>query len=90
MDERVTRTETVSYADRMEPRTGRVVNGAIVLDDAAGLVEGAAITVWIADADETFVETDEELAEIDRGLASLEDGQLVDARSFLAELRREE
>lgn len=90
MDERMTRAQTVGYAHRMEPRTGRIVDGAIVLDDSEGLVEGATITVWIAGPDASFVETDEELAEIDRGLASLEDAQLLDARSFLAELRRGE
>jgi hypothetical protein len=90
MDERMTRSRTVGYADPVEPRTGRVVDGAIVLDDAEGLVEGAAITVWIAEAESSFIETDEELAEIDLGLAALEGAELVDARSFLAELRREE
>lgn len=90
MDEQLTRAKTIGYAEEMGPRTGRVVDGAIVLDDPAGLVEGAAITVWIAEADGSFVETDEELAEIDRGLAQLDDAELVDARSFLAELRREE
>ncbi|MCA9650321.1 MAG: hypothetical protein KC501_10455 [Myxococcales bacterium] len=33
----------------MEPRAGRVVNDAIVLEDSDDLTEGAAVTVWIGD-----------------------------------------
>ena len=76
----------------MEPRTGKVVNGAIVLeDDGAGdLVEGASVVVWIGDPQEPVVASDEDLALIDRGRQSAARGNFLDARAFLRELRHGE
>lgn len=71
----------------MEPRVGRVVNGAIVLEDGGDLTEGAEVTVWIGDSTKPVVVSDEELELIDRGLEEAERGELVDARSFLQQLR---
>ena len=71
----------------MEPRVGRVVNGAIVLEDGDDLTEGTAVTIWIGDSTKPIVVTDEELELIDRGLEEAARGELVDARSFLQQLR---
>jgi len=71
----------------MEPRVGRVVNGAIVLEDGDDLTEGAEVTVWIGDSTKPVIVSDEELELIDRGLEEAARGELVDARSFLQQLR---
>lgn len=73
----------------VEPRAGTVVNGAIVLDDADGLVEGASVTVWIGEATDDVSVSDSELELIDRGQQAAARGELLDARAFLMELRRE-
>jgi hypothetical protein len=73
----------------MELRTGRVVNGAIVLDDGDDLVEGAAVVVCIGDPHEPVRATDEELEALRKGQAQAQRGELIDARAFLRELRRE-
>ena len=72
----------------MEPRIGKVINGAIVLQDGGGLVEGAAVTVWIGDPSEPVDATDEELELVRQGRAAAARGEVVDARAFLDELRR--
>lgn len=66
---------------------GRVVNGAIVLEDGDDLTEGAEVTVWVGDSTKPVVVSDEELELIDRGLEEAARGELVDARSFLQQLR---
>ena len=73
----------------MEPRTGRIVNGAIVLDDGEGLVDGTSVTVWLGDPGEPVSVTDSELEQIDQGQAAAARGELLDARAFLRELRRQ-
>lgn len=73
----------------MEPRAGTVVNGAIVLDDADGLVEGAAVTVWIGEPSDPVTVSETELELIEQGEQAAARGELLDARAFLAELRRE-
>lgn len=65
------------------------MNGAIVLDDADGLIEGASVTVWIGEPPEPVTVSDAELQLIDEGLQAAARGELLDARTFLAELRRE-
>jgi predicted transcriptional regulator len=65
------------------------VNGAIVLDDADGLIERASVTVWIGESPEPVTVSDAELELIDEGLQAAARGELLDARTFLAELRRE-
>ena len=42
----------------MEPRVGRVVNGAIVLEDGDDPTEGATVTVWIGDSTQPVVVSD--------------------------------
>jgi len=73
----------------VEPRAGTVVNGAIVLDDAEGLVEGASVTVWIGESTDPVTVSDSELELIDEGRQAAARGELLDARAFLAELRHE-
>lgn len=73
----------------MEVRTGTVINGAIVLEDKGELEEGASVTVWVGDAHDPVRATDEELQLISAGKAAALRGELIDAREFLRELRRE-
>jgi hypothetical protein len=73
----------------MEPRLGRVINGTIVLAEPDGLPEGSAVTVWIGDPHEPVEVTDEELRLIREGQKARSRGELLDARAFLEELRRE-
>jgi predicted transcriptional regulator len=73
----------------MEPRSGVISNGAVLLDDADDLVEGARVTIWIDEPSEEPVTLDEEeLAAVDRGLREVAAGQVLDAREFVEELRR--
>lgn len=72
----------------MELRTGRVVEGAIVLDEDDELEEGAAVAVWIGDPKRSVRATDEELELVRKGVAEAERGELVNARAFLRELQR--
>ena len=73
----------------MEPRHGKVINGAIVLEEDVGLVEGAAVTVWIGDPSEPVDATAEELALIRRGEQAVARGEVLDARTFLEGLRKQ-
>jgi hypothetical protein len=73
----------------MELRTGRVVKGAIVLDEDDELEEGAAVAVWIGDPQQSVRATDEELELVRKGVAEAERGELVNARAFLRELQRQ-
>jgi hypothetical protein len=72
----------------MELRTGRVIKGAIVLDEDDDLEEGAAVAVWIGDPQRPICATDEELELVRMGIVEAERGELVDARAFLRELQR--
>lgn len=72
----------------MEPRVGRVVNGAIVLEDGDDLTEGAAVVIWIGDSTKPVTVEDEELERIDQGLEAAAQGELIDARAFLERLRQ--
>lgn len=72
----------------MEPRTGKVVHGAIVLDDDLDLEEGTPVTVWIGNPSVPIRPTEDELELVREGQAAAARGELIDARSFLQELRR--
>jgi hypothetical protein len=72
----------------MELRTGKVIQGAIVLDDEDELEEGASVAVWIGNPSMPVRATDEELELVREGQAAARRGELLDARSFLRELRR--
>ncbi len=71
----------------MEPRAGRIENGAIVLDDDSGLVEGAPVTVLIGESLLPVRASREELELVSRGRAAAAAGELIDARDFLRALR---
>lgn len=73
----------------MHIRTGTVVEGTIVLDDKDPLEEGTLVTVWIGDPNEPVQATAQELQLIEDGKAAAARGELLDARRFLHELRRE-
>lgn len=64
-----------------------MVNGKIVLDDDAGLEEGAEVTVWVGDASEPVRVSEEEMRLIQAGQAEAAEGKLVDAQAFLRALR---
>jgi hypothetical protein len=76
-------------SEAMEPRGGKVINGAIVLEEADDLEEGASVTVWVGDPSEPVEVSAEELDLIREGQAVAARGELLDARAFLEELRNE-
>jgi hypothetical protein len=67
----------------MEFRTGKVIRGAIVLDDADNLEEGASVAVLIGNPNAPFQPTEEELELVRAGQAAAARGELIDARAFL-------
>ena len=73
----------------MELRTGRIIKGAIVLDDDDDLEEGASLAIWIGDSQQPVRATDEELEMVRKSQAQAQCGELIDARAFLRELRRQ-
>lgn len=79
---------SLGYDQKMELRTGRVIKGAIILDEDDDLEEGAAVAVWIGDPNKPVRTTDEELEMVRKGQAQAARGELIDARAFLRELRR--
>ena len=66
---------------------GRFTQGAIVLEDAAELEEGASVTVWVERSQELVPVTDEELAMVRRGQAEAARGECVDMRQAMQRLR---
>lgn len=74
----------------MELRTGKVVNGRIVLDDEGALEEGARVQVVVGDPADIVRISDEELAVVRHGQAVAGRGELIDAHEFLAALRAED
>jgi hypothetical protein len=73
----------------MALRTGKIVSGAIRLDDDRELEEGMPVAIWIGDPNAPVVVTDDELELIRAGQAAAKRGELLDARAFLRELRRQ-
>ena len=71
----------------MEPRLGKVVNGAIVLENCDDLVEGSDVTIWIGDSHEPVSVEGEEIELIDEGQEAASRAELLDAREFLEQLR---
>jgi len=76
------------YAFLVDMRTGRVVEGAIVLDDAQDLEEGASVTVWVEHSHDPVRLSAVELDLVRQGQAEAERGEGVDARGALERLRR--
>ena len=63
------------------------MGGAIVLDDAEDLQEGAPVTVWVEHAHEPVKVSDEEIHLIRQGQAEAARGEGVDARRAFEQLR---
>lgn len=76
------------YLGAMPIKSGRVVDGQVVLDDGEALSEGAQVRVWVEGPGQPAEASEEELALIDQGRRDAREGKLLDARSFLRELRR--
>jgi hypothetical protein len=64
--------------------------GAVVLDDTDDLEEGAPVRAWVGDPESPVEVSEEELSLVRKGQAAAERGELLDARGFLRELRRED
>jgi hypothetical protein len=75
--------------NEMELHTGRIIQGAIVLDQCDALEEGAAVVVCIGSVDQPVRVSDEELDVVRHGKAEAVRGELIDARAFLRELQRQ-
>ncbi len=75
------------YALVVGLHAGRVIQGAIVLDDATDLEDGASVTVWVERSHEVVPVTDEELELVRRGQAEAARGECIDARAALRRLR---
>jgi hypothetical protein len=67
--------------------TGKVIQGAIVLDHAENLEEGEPVMVWVERSREPVHVTDEELRLIRQGQAEASRGEGIDARVALRRLR---
>jgi hypothetical protein len=76
------------YAASVGLHAGRFIQGAIVLEDAADLEEGASVTVWVERSQEVVRVTDEELEMVRRGQAEAARGECVDMRQALQQLRK--
>jgi len=74
------------YAFLVDIRTGRVVEGAIVLDDAQDLEEGALVTVWVEHSHDPVRLSAVELDLVRQGQAEAERSEGVDARGALDRL----
>jgi len=72
----------------MPIKSGRVGDGQVVLNDGEARLEGAQVRLWVGEPGQPVEATDEELAVIDQGQREAREGKLLDARSFLRELRR--
>lgn len=73
----------------MELRTGKIIRGTIVLDEDDDLEEGASVAVWIGHMDRPVRVSDDEFEQVRQGKAAAARGELLDARAFLRELRRQ-
>lgn len=67
--------------------TGKIIQGAIVLDDAEELEEGASVTVWVEHSNEPVRLSEAELRLVHRGRSEAARGEGVDARRALERLR---
>jgi hypothetical protein len=71
----------------MRVASGHVVDGKVELMDAE-LPEGAAVTVLLAEGDQTFEADEETERMLLESIAQCERGQTVPFETVLAELRR--
>lgn len=75
------------YTPIMALRTGKIVQGAIVLDNADDLEEGAPVTVWVERSHEPVRLSEPELELVREGQAEAARGEGIDARRALEQLR---
>lgn len=75
------------YPPGVALHTGKIIHGAIVLDDADDLQEGASVTVWVEHSHEPVRVSDEEIRLIRQGQAEAARGEGVDARRAFEQLR---
>ena len=75
------------YPPLLGLHTGKIIQGAIVLDDAEPLEEDDAVTVWVERSDEPLRVTDEELCLVRQGQAEATRGEGLDARDALRRMR---
>ena len=71
----------------MRIATGKVVQGKLELDGDS-LEEGATVTVLVPEPDESFELTPDEEAALEESLKEAAQGQFVDAKALLRELRQ--
>ena len=72
----------------MQLPTGTVVNGKVVLVEGASLPEGAVVTVFARESDETFEVTAELESELEASYAEAERGETISAAELFERLRR--
>ena len=72
---------------RMRVATGKVIDGKVVVEGAP-LDEGAVVTIFARDADETFAVTPDEEAALLVAIGEVERGETVSAEEHLDSLRR--
>ena len=75
------------YAASVGLHTGKIIQGAIVLDDGERLEEGASVTVWVEHSDEPVRLSEAELRLVRQGQAEAARGEGVDARRALDQIR---
>jgi hypothetical protein len=79
---------TTRYAAAMGLHAGRFSQGAIVLENATDLEQGASVTIGVERSQEVVSVTDEELELVRRGQAEAARGECIDIRQALRQLRR--
>ena len=72
----------------MQLATGTVVNGKVVLIEGASLPEGAVVTVFARDSDDTFEVPAELASELEASYAEAERGETISAAELFERLRR--
>lgn len=72
----------------MQLATGTVVNGKVVLVEGASLPEGAVVTVFARDSDETFEVPAELVSELEASYAEADRGETISAAELFERLRR--
>jgi hypothetical protein len=72
----------------MQLATGTVVDGKVILVEGTTLPEGAVVTVFARDSDETFEVPAELEAELEASYAEAERGEAISAAELFERLRR--
>jgi len=72
----------------MQLATGTVVDGVVILVEGATLPEGAVVTVFARDSDETFEVPAELEAELEASYSEAERGETISAAELFERLRR--